>query len=153
MEMFENDELKFSWNFDDFRSFDSNGSRRRKLQGGNQVDGLPPARHCSAGQKGRLHAHAPDHEKVVSEGHCILEVLGNYNNSCEEHIEVYRNGIKVWKWRWNFRVLSILNFSKKSEIGDIFWKFQIFWKMLAGGAPALRVYRAVTRLTVHRSLS
>ena len=51
--------LKFSWNFDDFRFFDFNGSRRRELlkisfrmlwtalrvPGGNQVDGLPPARH------------------------------------------------------------------------------------------------------------
>ena len=35
---------------------------------------------------------------------------------------------------------------------SFFWDFQIFGKMIAGGAPALRVPRAETWLTVYRSL-
>ena len=48
-----------------------------------------------AGQKGRLHADTLDHEKVVFEDHCFLKVRVNLHNCYEEHIEVYRNGIKA----------------------------------------------------------
>ena len=41
---------------------------------------------------------------------------------------------------------------EKVENDAILRKFQNFWEIIAGGAPALRVSRAVTRLTVHRSL-
>ena len=47
------------------------------------------------------------------------------------------------------------NFFQKFEIWSKSWKIRKilkFWNFVEGGAPALRVIRAGTRLTVHRSL-
>ena len=75
----------------------------------------------SSGQKGRLQ---PDHEKKVLGDHCFVKVPVNYYNCCGEGIEVYRNGSKVWKWLWNFRVLSIPDFLKKLKMKIFFGKFE-----------------------------
>ena len=89
-----------------------------------------------AGQKGRLHDGAPGHEKVFSENHCFMNVPVNLHNCCEEGIEVYRNGSKVWNSFWNSRVLSIPDILKKLKndgfLFDIFEKLEK-WKMTAEG--------------------
>ena len=108
--------------------------------------------HSEAGQKGRLHADTFDHAKVVFEDVCCDGGAWEWHNSCGEDIESYRNCIKVWKWFWIFRVLSIPDIFKKFKNDEIFRFFLIFGKMKAGGAPALRAPRAETWLTVYRSL-
>ena len=93
---------------------------------------LPYRNSSWAGQQGRLHADTLDHGKLVSEDHRFLNVLGNYHNCFGEHIEVYRNGIEVWKWFWNFRVLSEPNFLKKSENDEIVFKISNFLENESG---------------------
>ena len=61
----------------------------------------------------------------------------------------------VLKYENDFKISEFYRsrtFVKVEKSGAFSEQFQIFWKMLAGRAPALRVSRAVTRLTVHRSL-
>ena len=94
----------------------------RQKQGWRFTAGFEYQNSTSAGQKGRLHADTLDHENVVFDDHCFVKVLGNYNNCCGEGIEVYRNGIEVWKWLWNCRVLSIPDFCKSWKIMRFFVK-------------------------------
>ena len=74
------------------------GSCPSSSPSGNQVDGSPLVAYrnsSSAGQNGRLHDGTLDHEKVVFEDHCSLNLLGNYNNCCKEVLKVYRNGFEM----------------------------------------------------------
>ena len=48
---------------------------------------LPYQNSSEAGQTGRPHADALDHEKVVFKDHCSLKVLGNLHNKFKLSIE------------------------------------------------------------------
>ena len=62
---------------------------------------------------------------------------------------------KIEKWQCWEKVLSDASFFESSKFDrnfENFGKFRNFENLFEGGAPALRVIRAGTKLTVHRSL-
>ena len=81
-------------------------------------------------RKGPLHDGTLEYKKVVFENHCSLKVLVNYHNCFEEGIEVYINNTEGWKWLWNFRLLSGLNFFKKVGTYLYIFDFYVFAKNL-----------------------
>ena len=129
-----------------------------RVPGGNQVDGLPQARHTETIAK---RARVRPRTQVLTTMKIKFEVIFWSTSAPLSDMIVLDNVLKIW-----IELMKLRNYDAMEKFywGQVFSKVEISVeiskfskisknsKSFEGEAPALRVIRAGTRLTVHRSL-